>query len=66
MKSKTSLPENWQYRGTSYKGSMGTKVFIFIRKSDGFSKGLSSWEVQPPTKQRAFEIINEWISNEGY
>ncbi len=66
MKPKVSLPENWQYKGVSYKGYLGTKVFVFTRKTDGFSKGFSSWEVQPPTKQRAFEVINEWVNNENY
>ncbi len=66
MKHTSTLPENWQYKGTTFKGSLGTKVFIFTRKTDNFSKGFSSWEVQPPTKSRAFEVLKEWIINENH
>jgi hypothetical protein len=58
---KENIPEGWVWNGMRWKGVQEFPVYIFKNKSTGLSKGFSGWEVQPPTKDRAVEVLKEYL-----
>lgn len=61
---KAKIPAGWVWAGMRRKGRLGFPIYVFKHEETGLSKGFSGWEVQPPTKERAVEVLTEWLASQ--
>lgn len=62
---KDKIPDGWEWAGIKWKGTRGFPVYVFKNKLTGQNKGFSGWEVQPPTKEKAVSLLQEYLGEKS-
>lgn len=61
MSWKDDIPEGWVWNGMRWKGKSEFPIYVFKNTVTGLSKGFSGWEVQPPSKERAVQVLKDYL-----